>query len=59
MEIQSCNKPGNKDCSSYYNRKKIISEQMNRGDGKTVKTIHLRMRKIQEDFSFLAVHKNK
>lgn len=29
------------------------------GDGKTVKRIHLRMKKTQKDFNFLAVHKNK
>lgn len=32
---------------------------MKRGDGETVKTIHLRTKKTQKDFNFLAVHKNK
>lgn len=29
------------------------------GDGKTVKRIHLRMKRTQNYFSFLAVQKNK
>lgn len=29
------------------------------GDDKTVKRIHLKMKKTQKDFNFLAMHKHK